>query len=153
MMSRSLAVLLIAPLVLLGTQSVRARASDTEDVMVSGTPVLAVLDGDGDGPDEGDCFFMGTFDPNTSELMIMPTQDVNQPLRPCVATPYEGTAENGESSETFVQISFTMGPDNFMEFPATVTASESSSSDSTPARRRRRTVCRARRRSRSSRRE
>ena len=75
-------------------------ATMTNNILVSGQPALAIIDGDGNGPDMYDCHFMATTD-SMGNLNIMTTQDAHTPLRAC-AGQYSGNVGPGFLSDTSI---------------------------------------------------
>src|SRR5512139_42698 len=63
-------------------------------ILVSGQSDLAIIDGDGDGPDSGDCRFQATVASPGNGLSITATQDTTIPLRACAGS-YSGSVFTG----------------------------------------------------------
>ncbi len=71
----------IAVAIFTGITAGKAAATS---VLFSGTTAMIIIDGDGDGPDAGDCRYLVDFtDP---VLTITPVQDANNPIRACTGT-------------------------------------------------------------------
>jgi hypothetical protein len=75
-------------------------ASTTNNILVSGQPALAIIDGNGNGPDSEDCHFMATTDA-MGNFNIMTTQDTHTPLRAC-AGQYSGDVDPSFPTDTSV---------------------------------------------------
>jgi hypothetical protein len=84
--------------VALVTAAAAAPAPSGTPVLVSGQNILAIIDGNGDGPGLGDCDFMATLNNfmvirngTSADLAIFAMQDQHTPLRAC-AGGYSGNA-------------------------------------------------------------
>jgi hypothetical protein len=77
------------------------------NVLVSGQPVLAIIDGNNDGPEDGDCFFQAHLDAFSNAVTIYSFQDNTTPLLACMGN-YFGTAFMGhDSSSDFAGVDIT----------------------------------------------